>query len=80
MDDEKAIQEYLLALGKRTRELRKQHNLTQLDLSASSGLDVRHIQRLEVGQANLSIASAWKIAEQFKMELTDYLNLASASM
>jgi putative transcriptional regulator len=49
--------------GEKVREIRVSKNITQLDLAAKVGLDVRQIKRIESGETNTSIVNAYLIAK-----------------
>ena len=46
-------------LAKYVKEMRKQYELTQVDLSEKSGVGLRFIRELEQGKQTLSIESFW---------------------
>lgn len=52
----------LIALGLRIKEIRKAQRMTQSQLAFEAGLEIRQIQRLEKGTANMGIANLLKIA------------------
>lgn len=58
-------------LGKRIAFLRKQRGLTQLTLSADTGLATSFISDLELGKRNPSIETLWKIAEALDVTLEE---------
>lgn len=59
----------LIKLGKRLRQLRKEKELTQLDLEVRSGIDNGDISRIENGQKNIEFHSIVKLAEALEVEL-----------
>jgi transcriptional regulator with XRE-family HTH domain len=60
--------------GKRLRELRKKHKLTQEGLSEASGLDYKYIQRLEGNRpSSPTLNSLEKLAKAFKITLPQLL-------
>ncbi len=65
-----------IRFGKRLRELRKRHKLTQEELSEASGLDYKYIQRLESNKpSSPTLNSLEKLAKAFKLNLPKLLNL-----
>ncbi|MEO0899602.1 MAG: helix-turn-helix transcriptional regulator [Bacteroidota bacterium] len=69
------IQEFLTAFGKRVKELRKERGMTQVELEAKSGLDVRQIQRIEAGDVNFTIETLLRLAKGFIIDLAKLLEL-----
>lgn len=63
----------LTAFGKRVKELREEQGLTQLDLSAKSGVEVRQIGRIENGAVNTSLAVLSKLATGFGITLSELM-------
>ena len=56
--NEIAIDQLSLALGKRIREKRKGHGVSQDTLGLSCGLDRSYLGRIERGEVNVSIENA----------------------
>jgi len=65
-----------IKLAKRIRELRKKNKLTQEGLSALSGIDYKHIQRLESikNTCDIKISTLEKLAKAFQISLPKLLN------
>lgn len=64
-----------IKLGKRLRELRKKHKLTQEGLSEASGLDYKYIQRLESRKpSSPTLNSLEKLAKAFNISTSKLLN------
>lgn len=63
MRSQEDIKPFLIAFGKRVKDLRDQHALTQLDLAVRTEMDTRQIQRIEAGKVNTSIGNARAIAQ-----------------
>jgi len=55
--------EYQQVFGKRIRELRKERELSQIELAAKVGIDRSYIGFLERGERNPSLEMIAKIAE-----------------
>ena len=60
------IREYI---GKRIAELRKERELSQVDLALKSGLDKGHIARIELGRYSVGIDTLQKIADALDVKL-----------
>lgn len=66
--------EISIKLSYRIRELRKKYNLTQAKLSEITGIEYRHIQRLESNKpSEAKISTLEKLAKAFKMSLSEFL-------
>lgn len=57
-------------VGLRIRELRKEHNISQKDLSYNSDLDRSYIASVENGKRNISIVNLEKIAKALNVSLS----------
>lgn len=60
-----------LLLGKRIREYRKKHNLTQFQLAERLGIDDKHLSRIELGKNMPQANTILKLAEVFGIEVKD---------
>lgn len=65
------------ACGKRVRQLRRQHNLTQLGLCEKLNISETYLRKIESGERSASIDLYIEIAEFFHVSL-DYLILGTA--
>lgn len=64
-----------LQLSNRIRHLRKEHGYTQQELAEKTGIDYKHIQRLEGNNPPaIRIDTLEKIAKVFNMSCSDLLN------
>jgi len=72
MSNEEA-QKIILDFGKSIKEAREKNNMSQLDLATASGLDVRHIQRIENSENATSIVNAVKIARVLQISIDSIL-------
>ena len=59
--EEAEIELFIDEIGKRIHQLRKEKNMTQLDLAVKSNIDVRQIQRLERGHTAATIKTICKL-------------------
>lgn len=62
-------QELLLNLAKRLKELRNQKGVTQEDVYNDTGI---HVARIEQGKRDISYTTLCKLAEYFKVKLSDF--------
>lgn len=60
------IREYI---GKRIAELRKEKELSQVDLALKAGLDKGHIARIELGRYSVGLDTLQKIADALDVKL-----------
>ena len=58
-------------IGERLRELRKQRNLTLVQLSKASGVDTATISRIETGKMTGTLASHMQLARSLSASLSD---------
>ena len=64
-----------IRFGKRLKELRKKHKLTQEDLAEASGLDYKYIQRLESNKpSSPTLNSIEKLTKAFNISISKLLN------
>ncbi len=68
------MNELRIKLATRIKELRKKHKLTQEDLAHISGVNYKHIQRMESKKPhNPQLDTIEKIAKAFKMQVWQLL-------
>ena len=60
------IREYI---GKRIAELRKERELSQVDLALKAGLDKGHIARIELGRYSVGVDTLQKIADALNVKI-----------
>ncbi|MDE6139123.1 MAG: helix-turn-helix domain-containing protein, partial [Candidatus Gastranaerophilales bacterium] len=71
-----------LLLGKRIREYRQKHGLTQFQLAEKLGIDDKHLSRIELGKNMPQATVIAKLAEVFNIEpkhLFEFSYLKSSS-
>jgi transcriptional regulator with XRE-family HTH domain len=68
----------LKKLGFRIKYLRKKRNLTQEELSYSSGINSKHLSEVERGTVNISIQNLDSISESLGIPLTVLLDVEPA--
>jgi len=67
------IKAYIAGIGERTRGIRAQRGMSRKDLSRHSGISERYLAQLEGGQANISVALLWQLAEALNVEFQELL-------
>jgi transcriptional regulator with XRE-family HTH domain len=60
---------FLKAFGSNLRRIRKEQNLTIVDLSIETGIESRQIGRIERGEVNTTILSVYRITEALKIKM-----------
>jgi transcriptional regulator with XRE-family HTH domain len=58
-------------VGSRIRELRRQKGLTQEGLGVLARIDAKHVQTLEYGRTNPTLATLMSVAEALDVEIGD---------
>ncbi len=71
----KEQQDLLKKIGARIVEIRKEQNLTQVELGHLFDADKQTIQRLEAGRTNATILTLHKIAKAFNVTISDLLDI-----
>ncbi|QHI38074.1 hypothetical protein IMCC3317_34580 [Kordia antarctica] len=69
--EDKELAELILSIGQRIRELRKEQNMTQLDLGIKSGMEENAVQRLETARTSPTIKTLHRIAKGLNVELRE---------
>lgn len=69
--------EYQQVFGKRVRELRKERELSQIELAAKVGIDRSYMGFLERGERNPSLEVITKIAEALSVTPDELLKQAA---
>lgn len=59
--------------GRKLRELRRNHRMTQLDLAVMLGIDRSYISEVECGKKGISLATLEVIAIGFRLPVSDLL-------
>ncbi len=67
----KSDKKFLIALGKRVRELRKQREISQDQLSFEIGIRREQVIRIELGRQSTSVDILKKMADTFDVELKE---------
>ena len=66
-------------IGQRISSLRKQRDMTQLELAAKAGVSRQTIAALEAGKYTPSLELAFRIAAVFKVEIGEVFVVAASS-
>lgn len=66
--------DYLLKLAYKIKYERNKRKISQLDLSAKTGLTTRTLSRIECGVIDPKLSTLVKIAEAFNLDVRDILN------
>ena len=59
-------------VGRKIRELRKEHKLTQMELSARLGIQQSDLSRMEQGEYRVSLDTLFRILAEFKMSIGEF--------
>jgi transcriptional regulator with XRE-family HTH domain len=58
-------------LGARIIQLRKESNISQVDLCYDAGIDISTLSRIERGNLNPTLHTLYKIAKYFNLEIRE---------
>jgi transcriptional regulator with XRE-family HTH domain len=67
----KKVQQIQL-VGRKIRQLRKEHKLTQIELSARLGIQQSDLSRMEQGEYRVSLDTLFRILAEFKMSMGEF--------
>jgi transcriptional regulator with XRE-family HTH domain len=70
---EKAKKRYFKKLGLRLRELRNQQGLTLEDTEEHGVKSWKHLQRIEAGEANITVETLLLLSKIYKVQPSDVL-------
>jgi len=59
-------------VGRKIRQLRKEHKLTQVELSNRLGIQQSDLSRMEQGQYRVSLDTLFRILAEFKMSIGEF--------
>ncbi|MFL6235070.1 MAG: helix-turn-helix domain-containing protein [Thermoanaerobaculia bacterium] len=59
-------------VGRKIRELRKEHKLTQVELSARLGIQQSDLSRMEKGEYRVSLDTLFRILAEFKLSIGEF--------
>jgi transcriptional regulator with XRE-family HTH domain len=61
-------------IGRKIRQLRKAHNLTQTELSARVGIQQSDLSRMEKGEYRVSLDTLFRILSEFQMSFGEFFD------
>src|SRR5690349_21044387 len=64
-------------VGRRIRELRKEHKLTQTELSARIGIQQSDLSRIEKGEYRVSLDTLFRILADFNVGIGEFFEAAA---
>ncbi len=68
-------------VGRKIRQLRKEHNLTQTELSARIGIQQSDLSRMEKGEYRVSLDALFRILSEFQVSIGEFFDsMAKDSM
>jgi transcriptional regulator with XRE-family HTH domain len=59
-------------VGRKIRELRKEHKLTQVELASRLGIQQSDLSRMEKGEYRVSLDALFRILAEFKMSIGEF--------
>jgi transcriptional regulator with XRE-family HTH domain len=59
-------------VGRKIRDLRKEHKLTQVELSARLGIQQSDLSRMEKGEYRVSLDTLFRILAEFKLSIGEF--------
>ena len=59
-------------VGRKIRELRKEHKLTQVELASRLGIQQSDLSRMEKGEYRVSLDALFRILAEFKMSIAEF--------
>ena len=64
-----------IAVGKKIKELREEHKVSQQDLAAACNFEKSNFSRLESGRTNPTLYTLYKIAEKLGVSLKEITDI-----
>src|SRR5689334_25403361 len=61
-------------VGQKIRQLRKEHKLTQMELSSRLGIQQSDLSRMEQGEYRVSLDILFRILAEFKMSVGEFFD------
>lgn len=61
-------------VGRKIRQLRKEHKLTQVELSQRLGIQQSDLSRMEQGEYRVSLDTLFRILAEFKMSISQFFD------
>ncbi len=72
--EEQELKLFIKDIGKRIRELRKERDMTQLDLAIKSNIDERQIQRLEASRTSPTLKTLYKVIKGLSLDFKTFFD------
>jgi transcriptional regulator with XRE-family HTH domain len=73
MSSENKVRQIQL-VGRKIRQLRKEHKLTQVELSSRLGIQQSDLSRMEQGEYRVSLDILFRILAEFKMSIGEFFD------
>lgn len=67
--------ELIKAFGNKVREIRKSKNLSMEDLAGMADIEYKQLSRIENGEVNTTISSAYNLSEALAVPLTSLFEI-----
>jgi transcriptional regulator with XRE-family HTH domain len=64
-------------VGNKIRQLRKEHKLTQVELSSRLGIQQSDLSRMEQGEYRVSLDTLFRVLAEFKMSMAEFFEGAA---
>jgi transcriptional regulator with XRE-family HTH domain len=64
-------------VGRKIRQLRKEHKMTQVELSNRLGIQQSDLSRMEKGEYRVSLDTLFRILTEFKMSISEFFDEVS---
>lgn len=61
-------------IARRVRARRSELGLSQEDVAGAADMDVRHIQKIEAGEVNLTLQTLCKVAKALRLSVAELLS------
>lgn len=74
---QKELIKYQKAVGKRVKSLRKEREMSQLDLASLCDLEKTSISRIENGRSNITLKTALLLSKSLEVELKTLFEFAA---
>lgn len=73
--DEKA----LIKLGNHIRKIRKEKNMTMMDLAYESDIEYKQVCRIEKGETNATVSTLLAIAKGLQINISDIISILDST-
>jgi transcriptional regulator with XRE-family HTH domain len=67
-------------VGRKIRQLRKEHKLTQTELAARIGIQQSDLSRMEKGQYRVSLDTLFRILAEFKLSIGEFFDEVNSEL